>query len=335
MQQALAVPPRWVYLVHLEAQSAARLELLAVRTLQLQQRMDSPEAGMPVLVVKGTETTARVVLPMVKMTARVQKMLNLKSVDELTSHSTRPSKNASQVAGYTLFCLVGLLLPALAWAESVGTITHLGGIIRATRADGTSKLLSVKSEIMEGDTLKTEEDTFARIKFVDGGEVVLRPETVFKVDAYSYRPVAEPEHKDNILFSLIKGGLRSVTGLLGKRNPDAFKMNTAAATIGIRGTHFGALLCNNDCANIPTVSGQAPGNGLYTDTASGKTIITNAAGSIEVPAGSFSFTPGSNVAPKLVPPSQGIQVTMPPAISSNKGNGSGMGTSDSNSCTVK
>ncbi len=234
-----------------------------------------------------------------------------------------------------LFCLIGLLLPALAWAEGVGTITHLGGVIRATHADGTSKLLSVKSEILEGDTLRTEKNTFARIKFVDGGEVVLRPETVFKVDAYAYKPDATEQHQDNILLSLVKGGLRSVTGLLGKRSPDAFKMNTATATIGIRGTHFGALLCNNDCANIPTVLGHAPGNGLYTDTASGKTVISNAAGSIEVPAGSFSFTPGPNVAPRLVPPSQGIQVTMPPSISSNKGSGNGMGASDSNSCTVK
>ena len=235
----------------------------------------------------------------------------------------------------SLFCLLGLLLPALAWAEGVGTITHLGGVLRATRADGASRILSVKSEVREGDTLKTEKNTYARIKFVDGGEVVLRPETVFKVDAYAYRPTPEPEHKDNILFSLLKGGLRSVTGLLGKRSPDAFKLNTATATIGIRGTHFGALLCNNDCANIPTVSGQPPENGLHTDTAQGTTIISNGAGSVEVPAGSFSYTPNPNTPPKLVPPSQGIQVTMPPAISNNKANGNGMGSSDSNSCSVQ
>jgi len=125
-----------------------------------------------------------------------------------------------------------------------------------------------------------------------------------------------------------------VTGLLGKRSPDAFKMNTPTATIGIRGTHFGALLCNNDCANIPTISGRPPENGLHTDTASGKTVISNAGGSIEVPAGSFSYTPSPNAAPKLVPPSEGVQVTMPPSISSNKASGQGMGSSDSNSCSV-
>jgi len=235
----------------------------------------------------------------------------------------------------SLFFLIGLLLPVLAFAEGVGSITHLGGLLRATRADGTSRILSVKSEVREGDTLQTEKNTFARIKFVDGGEVVLRPETVFKVDAYSYKPAATEQRQDNVLFGLVKGGMRSVTGLLGKRSPDSFKVNTGTATIGIRGTHFGALLCNNDCANIPTITGRPPENGLHTDTASGRTIISNAAGSIEVPAGSFSYTPSPNVAPKLVPPSQGIQVTMPPAISSNKGSGNGMGASDSNSCTVK
>ena len=235
----------------------------------------------------------------------------------------------------SLFCLIGLFLPAFAWAESVGTVTHLGGVLHATTADGTSRILSVKSEVREGDTLRTEKDTFARIKFVDEGEVVLRPETVFKVDAYSYRPVAEPEHKDKVLLGLVKGGLRSVTGLLGKRSPDSFNLNTVTATIGIRGTHFGALLCNDDCANIPSISGHAPENGLYTDTASGKTVIRNAAGTVEVPAGSFSYTASVNTPPKLVPPSQGIQVTMPPSISNNKSNGHGMGTSDSNACKVE
>ena len=239
-------------------------------------------------------------------------------------------KNAS------LVCLIGLLLPAAAWAEgAVGNITHLGGILFATHMDGTKKMLSVKSEILEGDTLRTEVNTYARIKFTDGGEVVLRPETMFKVDAYSYKPVSEAKQEDNILFSLLKGGLRSVTGMIGKRNPERFQMKTATATIGIRGTHFGALLCNNDCVNIPTVSGQPPGNGLHTDTAQGTTVISNAAGSIEVPAGAFSYTPSPTAPPMLVPPSQGIQVTMPTSISSNKASGSGVGSSDSNACTVK
>ena len=234
-----------------------------------------------------------------------------------------------------LASLLCLLLPVSAWAASVGSITHLSGVLFAARADGTSKLLSVKSEVLEGDTLKTEKDTYARIKFTDDGEIVLRPETVFKVNAYSYNPVPAQKSQDNILLSLLKGGLRSVTGMLGKRSPEQFKLNTTTATIGIRGTHFGALLCNNDCADIPTISGHPPANGLHTDTAQGTAIVRNAAGAIEVPAGAFSYTAGPTTPPKLVPPSQGIQVTMPTTISSNKATGVGVGSSDSSSCTVK
>lgn len=233
----------------------------------------------------------------------------------------------------SLILLACLCFPSLAWAAGAGTVTHLGGVLYAMRADGTKKLLAVKSEILVGDTLKTEVNTFARIKFTDGSEVVLRPETVFQVNAYSYNHAEKQQ--DNFAVSLLKGGLRSVTGMLGKRSPDQVKVNTTAATIGIRGTHFGALLCNNDCANVPTVAGQAPANGLHTDTAQGATVVTNAAGSIEVPAGSFSFTPSQATPPKVVPPSQGIQVTMPAAISSNKASGGGLGASDSNACTVK
>jgi hypothetical protein len=51
-----------------------------------------------------------------------------------------------------------------------------------------------------------------------------------------------------MLVGLVKGGLRVVTGLFGKRNPSGVKFQTATATIGIRGTEFDARLCEADCA---------------------------------------------------------------------------------------
>ena len=70
-------------------------------------------------------------------------------------------------------------IPA-AHAATAGQITHLSGTLSAKKADGTSKLLAVKSDVAEGDTLSTEKETYARIKFADGGEVVLRPGTQLK-----------------------------------------------------------------------------------------------------------------------------------------------------------
>jgi hypothetical protein len=81
---------------------------------------------------------------------------------------------------------VSLVWMPVAQAATAGQITHLSGTLSAKRADGTSKLLSVKSEVMEGDMLDTERETYARIKFVDGGEVVLRPGTQLKIENYTY-----------------------------------------------------------------------------------------------------------------------------------------------------
>ena len=77
--------------------------------------------------------------------------------------------------------IAGLMWSPLAQAAAAGQITHLSGTLSAKRVDGTAKLLSVKSEVMEGDTLGTESETYARIKFNDGGEVVMRPGTQLKI----------------------------------------------------------------------------------------------------------------------------------------------------------
>lgn len=228
--------------------------------------------------------------------------------------------------------VIGLVWIPAAQAAMVGQITHLSGTLSAKRADGTSKLLAVKSEVAEGDTLNTEAETYARLKFVDGGEVVLRPGTQLKVESYAYN-AAKPE-SDNIVMSMFKGGLRAVTGLIGKRSREKVKFATETATIGIRGTHFGALLCQNDCGGVPTTSGTPPPNGLHVDVTNGAITLSNPAGTVQINAGQFGFVPNPDTPPAIVPPQQGIQVTMPSSIAQNKGSGKGIGKGGAEECKM-
>ncbi len=237
-----------------------------------------------------------------------------------------------QVALAALTISISLAWVPVALAATAGQITHLSGTLSAKRADGTSKLLAVKSEVAEGDTLSTEADTYARIKFADGGEVVLRPGTQLKIENYAYN-TAKPE-SDNIVMSMFKGGLRAVTGLIGKRSREKVKFSTETATIGIRGTHFGALLCQNDCGGVPTTRGVPPPNGLHVDVTNGAIIMSNAAGTVQINAGQFGFAPDRNTPPVIVPPAQGVQVTMPSSISKNKGGGKGIGKGDDAECAM-
>lgn len=135
----------------------------------------------------------------------------------------------------------GLLLAALlfagsAWADVAGTVTHLSGPLVAKKPDGTVKVLAVKSEVESGDTLVSEKNTYAQVKFIDNSQVTLRPGTTFKIEKFAYD--ADKPDADKASFDLVKGGLRSVTGALGKRNKEKFELKTPSATIGIRGTTF-------------------------------------------------------------------------------------------------
>jgi hypothetical protein len=135
-----------------------------------------------------------------------------------------------------LFCVL-LLGGAAAWAAQVaGTVVQLSGPLVAKKADGRIKVLGLKSEVEQGDTLVSEKNTFALIRFIDNSEITLRPATTFTIENFSFD--ADKPEGDNAAFSLVKGGLRSVTGALGHRNKSKFAMKTPTATIGIRGTTF-------------------------------------------------------------------------------------------------
>lgn len=225
--------------------------------------------------------------------------------------------------------------PALAQTQTqtAATVTHLSGTLSVKKADGSTRLLGIQSQVGNGDLLSTEADTYARLKFQDGSEVVLRPNTQFRVERFSYDD-AKPD-SDNMLVRLLKGGMRSVTGLLGKRNPDKVSVQTPTATIGIRGTHFGLLFCSNDCASVPGISGTPPENGLHVDVADGAVLVSNSAGNQLLSAGQFGFVRNANTAPIPVDAAQGIRVTMPPSISQNNAAGKSIGGGGANACGIK
>ena len=257
-----------------------------------------------------------------------------------------------QIRLLCLTLLLALCTPLYA-ADPVGVVTHLSGILTVKR-DGAVKVLTVKSAVSEGDVLSTEKEAYARIKFIDNAELVLRPNSQLKIANYAYKEAAPAE--DKIALDMVKGGLRAVSGLIGKRNREAVSFNTPTATIGIRGTHFGMLFCNNDCAGVPTASGKEPENGLHADVAANAILLqpksvdeiadsiksaslpvsgssgaslqqTGGSGGVVRPppvllsAGQFGYLPPprNGVVPPLVlvPPNQAVQVRMPKSISQN------------------
>jgi hypothetical protein len=268
------------------------------------------------------------------------------------------SQSKKCTATSVLLLIVVLFSAALAHAaDVVGTVANLSGPLLAKKADGSVKILAQKSAVEQGDTLVSEKNTYARIRFIDNSEITLRPETQLKIDNFSYE--ADKPEKDSALFSLVKGGLRSVTGLLGKRNHDRFGMHTPTATIGIRGTIFiaeyippsdtavaqfgaasvaalgpgfatlastrsdapapGVLQPLQLAQNVPRPPG-ASGRmhpGLYVQVLAGMINVSNGGGSQNFAAGQFGYTPSFRQPPIIVPINPGINFTPPPVFSSS------------------
>lgn len=205
----------------------------------------------------------------------------------------------------TALLLAGSLALASAIVQAnTGTVTQLSGTLSVRKADGSVRILSQKSQIESGDTVNTERDSYAQVKFSDGAQITLKPNTAVKLDNFKF--AEDKPQDDSFLYSLVKGGLRAVTGLVGKRSRDAYRLGTATATIGIRGTTFSADDCQTtregDCARLDAA--------VYVGVADGEVVVSNGSGELGLTAGQFGLV-ASNQRPLFLSTDPGLQFTPP------------------------
>lgn len=187
--------------------------------------------------------------------------------------------NLPNIAIKLLFFLVFLIsVNSHAYAAPAGKAKMVIGKVMVQTATGASIRLRRGKPVSEGDKIITNERSQAQLIMKDGSNISIRPASEFEITAF----VATGDvAKDKTHYTLSKGGFRSVTGSIGKKNKASFKLKTPVATMGIRGTDFTSRLCNGDCpANVSQ-------NGLYVDVISGGVSMTNQ-------AGSFDLTPDTN-----------------------------------------
>lgn len=193
-----------------------------------------------------------------------------------------------------------------AWAAGSGTVSNLSGTLSVNRSDGTVGLLSERSEVRQGDVVTTERDSYALVRFPDGSQVTLRPRTQVKLEQFNFDKDKPAE--DGFVLGLIKGGMRAVTGLVGKRgNRDAFRLATTTATIGIRGTDFTAI----DIPQGQTGPGQ-PNPGVYIRVAEGAVALRSGGTEALVGAGQTGYSASQVTAPQIIPPPPNLPQVAPP-----------------------
>lgn len=128
-------------------------------------------------------------------------------------------------------------------AETAGTVVAYKGEVEAIDAAGTSRELRKADTVNVGDTVRTGAGDYVVIEFVDGAKATVRPGSEVRIDRYAYGT-----GDDGALMSLVKGGLRAITGKIAHDQPESYKVKTNVATLGVRGTEFALRLCEQDCS---------------------------------------------------------------------------------------
>ncbi len=165
------------------------------------------------------------------------------------------------------------LTPLTVPAAGAARVDFAVGDVKALRADGKSRPLAKGAEVASGETIDTGNGR-AQVHFTDGAQVSLQPQTQFRIDDYRFSGKADGSEKG--FFSLLKGGLRTITGLVGRSNRDNYKVTTTVATIGIRGTEY-------------TV---AYGNSISVTTGYGTIELCNPAGCLLIHSGETGYVYG-------------------------------------------
>lgn len=200
-----------------------------------------------------------------------------------------------------LSCVSGL-------AAAAGRITaHFGEAL--AESGGVQRELRRGSRVLEGDLLRVGGNSLLQLRMDDGALITLRSGTEFRIDTYR---LAAPGQPGRALLRLLKGGLRTITGALGRFDRGEYAMLTPVATIGIRGTDFTTLLCNNDCLTRD--------NGLHARVTVGAILIRNHDGvELLLTEGEYAYVADARTPPERRdrPPSDmAIQMPEPDASSS-------------------
>lgn len=194
-------------------------------------------------------------------------------------------RSAAKVA--VTFAGVASLVCSLVWsagAWAAGSyIYDAAGEVTAAVGKNSAKRVARNDAITQDTLFKTGDKSYAVLKFEDGQVVILQSNSTFQVRQYQYNP--KQAEKSSAVFSMLKGGMRFVTGLIGQRNKSAFRLTTPNMTIGIRGTEF----------MVAQVNGA-----VYTQVISGGVSATNEAGTAEFTAGQNAVVASAKSSPAAI-----------------------------------
>lgn len=135
---------------------------------------------------------------------------------------------------FAVLAVPTILAFAAAGAENAGHIKVAKGAVQIERS-GQRLAVSVGDAVNTSDVVTTGTDGSVGITLLDNSLLSAGPNSVLSIDRFVFDSTT---HQGGFEASLRKGTLAVVSGKLAKQSPDAMKVKTPAAVLGVRGTEF-------------------------------------------------------------------------------------------------
>jgi hypothetical protein len=133
-----------------------------------------------------------------------------------------------------IIALAVLGFTATASAADVGEIKVVQGAAHLER--GNARLpVKVGMPVQESDKVVTGTDGTVGITFADNSLLSVGPSSVLAIDRYVFDSTTHAGQFDS---TLSKGTLAVISGKMVKQSPDAMRVRTPSAIMGVRGTEF-------------------------------------------------------------------------------------------------
>ena len=185
-----------------------------------------------------------------------------------------------------LVCVMGFGLSNAVWAQlPAAKVMSVTGSVKAVDPQGRERLLEKGFEVRSGEKIITGDGALVQMRLNDGGYLSVRAGSEMVIDRFVYDE--KNASNSNFLVSLVRGGFRSITGLIGKTNPDAYQIRTSTATVGIRGTDHEPMVIPEGVPGMAALG--APG--FYDKVNDGETFIRNRNGVLSLKRGDVGFAP--------------------------------------------
>ena len=133
-----------------------------------------------------------------------------------------------------LAALLTILTVETAVAAPIGRIKTVQGTAQVLRG-GASIPARVGDAVEEKDSIETGADGSVGITFQDGTTFAAGPRSSVSLPSYSFD---SRNVKGNLLARMKRGTLVVQSGEITKGSPDAMKIETPGAILGVRGTRF-------------------------------------------------------------------------------------------------